>query len=80
MEQIALIMNNTLSRLAADTLYAAMETDNSKRHQSVTIRKLYFFKWVFSTQPTVYGASKYESHPRGLIYTFENDNKHFKRL
>ena len=79
MEQIALIMNNTLSRLAADTLFCC-ETDNSKSRQSVTIRKLYFFKWVFTTQPTVFGASKYESHPQGLIYTFENDNKHFKRL
>ena len=39
MEQIALIMSNTLSRLAADP---AMETDNSKSHLSVTIRKLCF--------------------------------------
>ena len=63
MEHIALIMNNTLSRLAADLLLCcngSMETDNSKSHQSVTIRKLYFFKWVFTTQPT--GVSKYESH------------------
>ena len=75
MEQIALIMNNTLSRLAADHFFAAMETDNFKSHQSVTIRKLYFFKWVFTTEPTVYGASKYESHRY-----FYDDNKHFKRL
>ena len=39
MEQIALIMNNTL----LTGFFAAMETDNSKSHQSVTIRKLYFF-------------------------------------
>ena len=35
MEQIVLIMNNTLPRLAADSFFAAMETDNSK-HLSVT--------------------------------------------
>ena len=42
MEQIALKMNYRLSRLTADTFFATMETDNSKSHQSVTIRKLYF--------------------------------------
>ena len=55
MEQIA---EQYAISLAADTL----ESDNSKSHQSVTMRKLCFFMWVFTTQLTVYGASKYESH------------------
>ena len=38
MEQIALIMINMISLSAADTLLAAMETDNSKSHLSVKIR------------------------------------------
>ena len=55
MEQIALITNNVPSRLAADTLFAAI--------LKVTIRKPSLHKWVLTTQLTVYDASKYgESH------------------
>ena len=55
MEQIALIMNNAPSRLAADMLFAAI--------LKVMIRKPSLHKWVLTTQLTVYDASKYgESH------------------
>ena len=42
--------------------FAAMETDNSESHEFLTMRKLCFFKWVFTTQLTVYGTPKCESH------------------
>ena len=74
MEHIALIMNNTLSRLAADLLLCCIiETDNSKSHQSVTIRKLHFLSG-FSP------PSQQARQSTSLDDTFENDNKHFKRL
>ena len=72
MEQIALIMNNRLSLLAADTFFATMETDNSKSHQSVTIRKLYFLSG-FSPPSHLFMVRQGTS----LVDTFENDNKSF---
>ena len=54
MEQIALIMNNTLSRLAADMLLCCNGNNDNK--------KTLLFKVGFHHPANCYGASKYESY------------------
>ena len=62
MEQIALIMNNMLPRSAAYTPLCCNGNWQFQKPLVCDNKKILLFKWIFTRQLTVYGASKCESH------------------